>query len=99
MNAYIREDKLLSIGIAEVKPKHQHYTPNVVTYTIANNTTFHKNITNNTRRGVLLYVHNSLQADEVGLQSDFEKCVCAEISMIKGDKLLAYVMYRNDSWI
>ena len=97
LNAYIKEYKPLIIGIAEVKPKHQRYTPNVATYNIADYTTFHKNITNNTGRGVLLYVHNSLQADEVCLQSDFEEFVCAEISLLKGDKLLACVIYRSDS--
>ena len=42
LNAYIREYKPLIIGIAEVKPKHHRYAPNVAAYNIDNYVTFHK---------------------------------------------------------
>ena len=97
LNAYIREYKPLIIGIAEVKPKHHRYAPNVAAYNIDDYVTFHKNVSNDIGRGVILYVHKSLEPDEVCIQCDFEEFVCAEINLQKGDKLLACVIYRSDS--
>ena len=53
------------IGISEVKPKHHRYAPTAASYSIDNYVMFHKNITNTTGRGVILYVHESLQPNEV----------------------------------
>ena len=97
LESYIKEYKPLIIGIAEVKPKHSRYVPNESTYSIDGYSTFHKNINNRIGRGVILYVHKSLLAEEVIVQSDFEEFVCVEIKLQKNDKLLACVIYRSDS--
>ena len=97
LNAYIQEHKPAIIGIAEVKPKHSRYAPNISAYNIEDYTTFHKNIGNRKGRGVILYVHKSLESNEISIKYEFEEYICAEINLRGGDKLLACVIYRSDS--
>ena len=97
LNTYIKEHKPAIIGIAEVKPKHTRYAPSLSIYNLEDYTAFHKNVDNKKGRGVILYVHKSLQVNEVSIQCEFEEYVCAEINLREGDKLLTCVIYRSDS--
>ena len=97
LQLYIDIHKPLIIGIAEVKPKHYRYSPTLAAYNIPGYQMFHKNITNKIGRGVLLYVHSSLEPNEVIMTDDYEEYVCAEIKLQHNDKMMITVIYRSDS--
>ena len=97
LSTYVQHFKPMVIGIAEVKPKHYRLPPSSTTYKINGYTQFHKNIESNTGRGVLLYVHSSLNPSDVSLYEDYEESVWAEVKLRDNDKLLIGVVYRSDS--
>ena len=92
LQLYIDTHKPLIIGIAEVKPKHYRYSPNLAAYSIPGYQMFHKNVTNSVGRGVLLYIHDSLKPNEVIMSDIYEEYVCAEIKLQDKDKLLVTVI-------
>ena len=97
LQLYIDTNKPLIIGIAEVKPKHYRFSPNLAAYSIPGYHMFHKNVTNNIGRGVLLYIHNSLEPNEVIMSDVFEEYICAEIKLQGNDSMLITIIYRSDS--
>ena len=85
------------IGIAEVKPKHFRYSPTAASYNIDGYDKYYKNIENNIGRGVMLYIHKSLNSSEVTIKENYEEGIWAEILLASQDKLLIGVIYRSDS--
>ena len=62
------------IGITEVKPKNASYKLNPAEFNLEwmnQYVMFHANIDNNEGRGLILYVHNSIHAEEVKLETTY----------------------------
>jgi hypothetical protein len=96
--SYVNEYKPLIIGVAEVKPKHYRYAPDTTTYDVFQGyKMYQKNINEKKGRGVLLYVHKSLNPEQVHVFEDYEESVWAEVSLVNQDKLLVGVVYRSGS--
>ena len=49
---------------------------------------FLKNLDNNTRRGIALYINKALKADEVDLNTKFDEFISVEVPLVKVDTLL-----------
>ena len=96
----VRDIKPMVIGITEVNAKNSVNVPNPAEYTMdwSNDyNMFHVNIDNCTGRGVLLYIHNSLQAEEVKMTVVFEENLFVKIKANSTECLLVGVIYRSPS--
>ena len=58
---------------------------------------FHSNVENDTGRGIILYVHNSLPAEEKKMNTVYEENIFVEIKLAKEQKLLLGLIYRSPS--
>ena len=64
------------VGVTEVKQKRPTDDPiPAPEYSIDNYEMFHKNLDNNTGRGMVLYTNNALKAEEVILTTKFEEFI------------------------
>ena len=87
----VRDTRPMVIGITEVKAKNNVNIPNPAEYTMdwsEDYNMFHVNIDNCTGRGLLLYVHNSMQVEEVRLTVAFEENLFVKIKVNNTDCLL-----------
>ena len=94
----IRDTKPKVIGITEVKAKN--YKQNQAEYTmewVDEYNMFSINIDNDTRRGMLLYVHKTLSASEVKLITEFQENVFVEIATNQRETMLVGLTYRSES--
>ena len=81
------------IAIAEIKPKRARYTPTLAELSLKDYDTFHCNIENETGRGVLLLMHNSLNAMEIKFK--FQEAIFVEIPLSDRKKGLVGCIYRS----
>ena len=89
------------IAVTEVKSKHSIDKQFPAEFSIDDtgdyDSPLHRNITNDTGRGILLYTHKSLKAKEVEMQTEFQESMFAEIKLNNRDKLLVGCIYRSES--
>ena len=88
------------IGITEVKAKNSATSLSPAEFTMEWNkgyTLFHTNIENDTGRGLLLYVHESLKVEEIKLATKFQENIFVQIHTNNHDKLLLGLVYRSPS--
>lgn len=88
------------IGITEVKAKNSQYLPNVSEYKMEWCNEYNLlslNLDNNQGRGLILYVHQSLNAEEVKLETEFEENLFIKIKVNNSDSLLVGLIYRSPS--
>ena len=94
----VKNENPMLVGVTEVKPKRPTDDPiPAPEYSIENYEMFHKNLDNNTGRGMVLYTNNALKAEEVNLKTKFEEFISVEIDLVGDDKLLVVQIYRSDS--
>ena len=97
----VRNEKPMVVGVTEVKPKNHNVIGSEKQlppqeYSIENYEMFHKNLDNNTGRGMALYINKALKADEVVLNTKFEEFISVELPLVNDDKLLIVQIYRSD---
>ena len=92
----IKELKPHIIAINEVKPKNPKCTVTIPEFYLEGYTLFSKNIENNEGRGIIIYVLNSLYAENINLVSTFKECLFIEIKLKNKTKLLFGCIYRSD---
>ena len=87
------------IGVAEVKPKRTNQTLNYNEFNLKeyNYDLYPLNIDNKIGRGMLLYVKNNLQRDEITLPDDFSEAIAMKIQTEKNRSLIIVLTYRSDS--
>jgi hypothetical protein len=88
------------IGITEVKAKNQVYRCNISEYSMEwcdNYDIFSVNIDNDIGRGMILYVHKSLAAVEVKMETIFQENLFVRIHTNGQDEMLLGLIYRSDS--
>ncbi len=83
------------IAITEVKPKNSRYKQGHAELHIKNYELFSRNLNSDTGRGVVIYVHDSLQAVELEDSPPGEEAVWLEISLANHNKLLFGCCYRS----
>ena len=97
----ITKEQPMLIGITEVKPKNSTDKLFPAEFPIDHigdyDSPFHKNITTNIGRGILLYVHKQLQAKEVVMKTEFQEAIFVELNLNDKDKLLVGCIYRSES--
>ena len=94
----VKNENPMLVGVTEVKQKRPTDDPiPAPEYSIDNYEMFHKNLDNNTGRGMVLYTNNALKAEEVILKTKFEEFISVEIDLVGDDKLLVVQIYRSDS--
>ena len=101
LGVWVQNEQLMLIAITEVKPKHSIDKLFPAEFSIVHigdyDSPLHKNIANDTWRGILLYKHRSLKAKEVEMQMEFQESIFAEIKHNNRDKLLAGCIYTSGS--
>ena len=88
------------IGITEVKSKNSKQRMNPVDYNlddVGSYNIFSKNIDNDIGRGLLLYVHRSLEVKEVTLTTEFQENIFVEIKCGNKESLIVGLIYRSPS--
>lgn len=88
------------IGVTEVKSKNkkqklspsEFYLDDIDCYNL-----FSKNIDNDIGRGLLLYIHKSLEVKEVIMATEFQENIFVEIKSKNHEFLLVGLIYRSDS--
>ena len=88
------------IGITEVKPKNSSNQVNPAEYTILSGNEyqmFSKNIDNEVGRGLILYIHRSLQATEVKFNTEFQENLFVKVRLNASDEILIGLIYRSES--
>ncbi|KAK3089125.1 hypothetical protein FSP39_001036 [Pinctada imbricata] len=96
----IRDSKPLIIGITEVKAKNMAYSLRPAELSMdwtKEYNMFHVNIENSEGRGLILYVHNSLLAVEVKMETAFEENLFIKIRTGGNDFILVGLIYRSPS--
>ena len=58
---------------------------------------FSQNIENQEGRGIIIYIENSLPAEEVNLNTSLKECIFVELKLINKRNLLFGCIYRSDS--
>jgi len=82
----IRDQKPMIIGVTEVKAKNSKTKPSPSEYKMEWSTEynmFHANLNNNEGRGLIMYVHNSLQASELKMVTNFDENLFVKININK----------------
>ena len=92
-----REVRPNIIGFTEVKPKHNRYKPTKAEYTIGDYKMYAKNLETNEGRGLLLYIDNKLESNEVSMRTSFCENLFVKIKLNNNDKLLLGLIYKSPS--
>ena len=58
---------------------------------------FHKNIDNDVGRGLIIYIHKSLKAEEIKLETTFQENMFVKVRVNKNEQLLIGLIYRSPS--
>ena len=84
------------ICVCEVKPKHATFTLNESEIEINNYNMFNNSLENNDERGIVVYVHKSIEANEITITPNRES-VWLHIKLNNKDVLLVGCLYRSPS--
>jgi len=96
----IRDQKPMIIGVTEVKAKNSKTKPLPTEYKMEwsnEYNMFHINLENDEGRGLILYVHNSLQASEVKTESNFQENLFVKLEINKHENAIVGLVYRSPS--
>lgn len=88
------------IGITEVKPKNYVYGMNPNEFnldSIGDYDLFPLNIDNRIGRGMILYIHQTLKAKEVYMETEYNENIFVKIKLNNSDQLLVGLLYRTMS--
>ncbi len=88
------------IGITEVKGKNTKFLCNPAEFSldILNGyNMFYANIDKERGRGLVLYVHSSLQAEEVHFNTEFEETLFIKLKINNSENMLVGLVYRSPS--
>ena len=93
----VNHEKPLIVAISEVKMKNSSKPRVLEDYQIPNYILNPVNLTNNTGRGIAVYIHKSIEksAVEIKLESKFEEACLIEIRLRGGDVMLFCCCYRS----
>ena len=87
------------IGITEVKPKNSRYNINPAEFTISGFNMFYSNISCKNGRGILLYVHKSLEANEIRPKIKCDESIWVKIKLKRQDQIILGCIYRSPNSI
>lgn len=96
----IRDIKPKIIGISEVKAKNSSRAIQPQEFKldwIKNYNMFYLNLDNNEGRGLLMYIHEEINAEEVKLETNFEENLFVKIKTSKNESILVGLIYRSPS--
>ena len=96
----IRDSKPLIIGITEVKPKNSQYRYSPAEFSMDwcdDYNMFSLNIDNDIGRGMILYVHKMVSAEEVEMETEFQENLFLRIKLHNQESMLVGLIYRSDS--
>ena len=95
--AKIDQEKPLIVAVSEVKMKNSSKKRAIEDYQIPNYTLHDVNLTNDTGRGIAVYIHKSIEksAVEIKLDGKFEESCLVEIRLRGGDVMLFCCCYRS----
>lgn len=96
----IRDQQPHVIWITEVKPKNQTHQLNPAEFTLMTGSEyqmFTRNIEDKSGRGMILYIHKSLQATEVKMDTEFQENLFVKVKLNGKDELLIGIIYRSES--
>ena len=88
------------IGVTEVKPKNAKNIINLQQYNldlVGDYNMFQANVDSNVRRGLILYIHKTLNASQVSIETEFQENIFVDIKVGKTDTLLVGLIYRSPS--
>ena len=86
------------IGITEVKAKKSKHKMNSVDFNldeVDGYNMFSKNLDNDVGRGLLLYIHRSLEAKEITLATEFQENIFVEIKCNNKESMIVGLVYRS----
>ena len=96
LKTLVKYEKPHIIAVTEVKPKN--FKEILKADFILKDYEIHEsNVLNRVGRGIIIYVHNSLQVNDVDILSDYEESLWIDMKLTKGDRLLLGCVYRSDS--
>lgn len=81
------------IAATEVEPKNSRFEMQPVDYMLEGYTAF-TNINQN-GRGIIIWVHNSLDATQFNMQTNFQESLWVEITLRRNERLLCGCIYRS----
>ena len=94
--ARVKANKCMVIGVTGVKPKNLRFLLNPAELALDGYNLYHSNITEDSRRGVILYIHKTLPALQLmTLNSRLKDSAWAEVKLNSHDTLLVGVIYRS----
>ena len=85
------------ISVCEVKPKRQRYKITPAELQIDGYEMFHNDFNVNKTRGVVIYVHKSIEAQHVEVESQVNDSVFLKITLNNSDQLLLGCIYRHQT--
>ena len=96
----IRDQKHTIVGVTEVKAKNSKTKPLPSEYKMewsSDYNIFHANLESNEGRGLIMYIHNSLQASEIKMETSFDENLFVKIEINQTEKALVGLVYRSPS--
>jgi hypothetical protein len=84
------------IAVTEVKPKN-YRDITLEDFTLEGYETHSLNVTSRVGRGIIIYTHESVRANDIEILVEYDEACWMEIKLDKGDKLLIGCLYRSDS--
>ena len=98
LRQHVNEVMPVIIAVSEVSPKNKAAREEVE-YHIDGFNTHSLNLDGNTGRGMLVYIHDSINksVSTVEVKSQFSEVIGIEIKLVAGDKLVFYCCYRSPS--
>jgi hypothetical protein len=85
------------IGVTEVKPKNYNNEINPQEYSIDGYKLYHSNVDKKIGRGILIYINNTLTAQETTMDTKFEENLFIDMKLNNNDRLLIGCIYRSES--
>ena len=89
------ESKPSIIAITETNPKLSLNRKQESEYSIDGYNIFSSNVGNSSFRGIIVYVKNSMQANQIELSLDFNECIVIQLGLQNGDSMLLSTFYRS----
>ena len=85
------------VAITEVKPKNQRCKITVAEFNINGYELFTVNVGNDSGRGIIIYVTDTIHVEEVKLKIQFKESLFVHIKLQGNESLLLGCIYRSDS--
>ena len=85
------------IAICEVKPKNSRYNITEAELQIDNYNAIHNSLEKNNERGIIIYLHKSIEANTINIKEPSKESIWLEVELHNKDTLLIGCVYRSPS--